>query len=546
MASAVPELITGKFGELVWDEATLLWSFKDDVGDLKETMDLLQALMHDADKRQKNQYEGKTVQLWMKKFKSVAYDVEDLLDKLEAIQLIKQTQSKMKLFFSSYNPLLTQLTMAHKIKKLKKELAIIKEDGHHLHLVPNYNTPRLAEQSTNGDTVAWTNEDVDIEMIGRDTEKENIMKLLLRSEAEEHISIIPIVGLGGLGKTTLAQAVLSDKRAKIFDLRVWVFVSANFNLSRIGAIISHTCKSIGSLTSERYTENDDLQTIIEQLKTILPSKRYLIVLDDIWEEDEDNLEKLQQMLQYGGKGSKIILTTRIQRVVEKLDVSVLAKRRIICPVRKSDHVNLSFLSEDDCWNVMRQRALGHNDGISRLESIGREISRKCGGLPLLARSLGFLLSQNKSTEAWEDIRDREIILGMTEDHQTSKTLKSLMLSYYYMPFEVKLCFTYCAVFPKGFTIARDHLIQQWRALGYVQSIDGHHCISYLLGMSFLLISKSSQSKSGLKNHPEPSLQSQPKPEMLSDLQSETETDMQSEPESDLRSKPTRTRIRLAK
>jgi len=98
MASAVPELITGKFGELVWDEATLLWSFKDDVGNLKETMDLLQALMHDADKRQKNQYEGKTVQLWMKKFKSVAYDVEDLLDKLEAIQLIKQTQSKVLIF----------------------------------------------------------------------------------------------------------------------------------------------------------------------------------------------------------------------------------------------------------------------------------------------------------------------------------------------------------------------------------------------------------------------------------------------------------------
>jgi hypothetical protein len=215
-------------------------------------------------------------------------------------------------------------------------------------------------------------------------------------------------------------------------------------------------------------------------------------LDDIWEVHDDNLQKLQQMLQHGAKGSKIILTTRIQRVVERLDVGVLARHRIIRPVRESDRINLTYLSEDDCWNVMRQSALGQDDGVvARLEEIGREIAKKCGGLPLLARSLGFLLSQNKSTEAWEDVRDREITLGITEDHESPEALERLMLSYYYMPFKVKLCFTYCAVFPKGFTIPRDHLIQQWRALEYIQSVHDHYCIDYLMGTSFLMISKSS-------------------------------------------------------
>ncbi|XP_039822654.1 putative disease resistance protein RGA3 [Panicum virgatum] len=229
------------------------------------------------------------------------------------------------------------------------------------------------------------------------------------------------------------------------------------------------------------------------LKSMLPTKKYLIVLDDMWEEGVDNLEKLKHMLQYGRKGSKIILTTRMQHVVDKLDIGALASQGIICPMRKSDQINLSILSDDDCWNVMRQTPFWQDEDLCGLEAIGRQIAKKCAGLPLLARSLGFLLSQHKSTEAWEDIRDKKIFLGMEENTLFQEPLERLMLRYYYMPLKFKLCFTYCAVYAKGFTIASDNLIQQWRALGYIQSIvDGKHCVDYLLGMSFLQISKTSQ------------------------------------------------------
>ncbi|KAL6847256.1 hypothetical protein ACP4OV_023109 [Aristida adscensionis] len=492
-ASAVAGLLAGKLGELAWDEATLLWSFKDDVDDLKDTMKTLNAMMCDADSRS-GQDQREIMRVWMEKFKCGAYDVEDLLDKFEAIELMKQSQSKIKLFFSSYNPLLMRVTMAHKIKKVKKDLEIIKKDGQDLNLVPNYNTPSSAEGIADQATVA-TKEDTEIRMIGRDNEKDKIIKLLLKSEAE-CVSIIPIVGLGGLGKTTLARAVFSDKIAKTFDLQVWVSVSKAFNLTRIGKIIiPHASTSIGIGTSEGYIiRSDDLDSIIEQVNTILRTKRYLIVLDDVWEEDVKNLEKLKQMLQCSGKGSKIILTTRMQRVVQKLDADDdLVMQQRICPVHESDRIYLRSLSVDECWNVMRQRALGQDDDVGRFEAIGLEIARKCGGLPLLARSLGFLLSEDKSTEAWEEIRDRNITFDMTEGDPASDTLGRLMLSYHYMQVKVKLCFTYCAVFPKGFVVARDHLIQQWRALGYIQStVDGHRCINYLLGMSFLQISEYSQ------------------------------------------------------
>uniref|UniRef100_K3ZEG7 Disease resistance N-terminal domain-containing protein n=1 Tax=Setaria italica TaxID=4555 RepID=K3ZEG7_SETIT len=98
MATAVAELIAGKLAGLVWDEATLMWSFKDDVDALSWTMVKMKALMRDADRRA-SQDEGRRgreiVQVLMKDFKSAAYDVEDLLDEFEAIELIKKSQSKV-------------------------------------------------------------------------------------------------------------------------------------------------------------------------------------------------------------------------------------------------------------------------------------------------------------------------------------------------------------------------------------------------------------------------------------------------------------------
>lgn len=265
-------------------------------------------------------------------------------------------------------------------------------------------------------------------------------------------------------------------------------MSKKFDLRRIrDKIILEQNRSISTGTSERYAAptDDDLQTILEQMQSILPTKRYLIILDDLWEEGVDNLNNLKQMLQYGARGSKIILTARRQQVVENLKLDDVVERRTIFPVHRREQIILDSLSVEDCWNVMRQTAL-HNNDVGGLENIGRKIAERCSGLPLLARSLGFLMSREVSTLAWEEIRDREIILDMEED---KKTFQSLMLSYYYMSLEFKLCFTYCAVFPKGFVISSDHLIQQWRALGYIpESTKGRRCINYLLGMSFLQIS----------------------------------------------------------
>lgn len=315
-------------------------------------------------------------------------------------------------------------------------------------------------------------------MLGRDIEKEKIISLLLTSEANQDISIIPVVGIGGIGKTTLAESVCADKRVSVFDVSVCVNVT-KLDLDKIGTVIL-----------KNMNLNIDLANIDVQfhLKKELATRRYLIILDDLWEEDGNQLEELKRMLQHGRKGSCIIVTTRNLSVVQKLRTGFLANERIICPVPESDKIDLGGLSSDDCWELMKRRAFGPDDDHSGLEETGRQIAEKCGGSPLVANALGQVMSEPRTVRAWEEIRDTKVDLGMREKHQ-KETLDRLMLSYYYMPPEFKMCFAYLAAFPKGSPIDSNHLIQQWNALRYIDypGHDGERCINYLLGMSFLRI-----------------------------------------------------------
>ncbi|KAF7076619.1 hypothetical protein CFC21_081245 [Triticum aestivum] len=371
IAGAVGKQVVTKLGKYAASEITLQWRYREDVLDLGEKMKDLEAVLLDADDKSRRVGEGgRLYQQWLTKLKRVSYDVEDMIDELDANELIKKSQSKVNLWISRNNQLLQRKTMPHKMKKVMKKIDAIKEEGRMvLNLVPQ---EARGEGSRNSETFAanWNGCGMKTGMVGRDMEKEKIISLLLTSEANQDISIIPVVGLGGIGKTTLVESVLTEKRVSVFDASIWINVSEQFDLHKIASAILRRMMD-GTINHD----NCDLQQV---LKKELAKRRYLIVLDDLWEEDGNNLERLKEMLQHGRKGSRIIVTTRNLGVVQQLRTGFLANQRKICPVPESDIIDLGVLEPGDCWELIKQRTFGPDDDHNGLEEIGKQIARSVG------------------------------------------------------------------------------------------------------------------------------------------------------------------------
>ncbi|XP_059649181.1 putative disease resistance RPP13-like protein 1 [Cornus florida] len=286
---------------------------------------------------------------------------------------------------------------------------------------------------------------------GRDDDKEKIIDLLLSDEVTSihEIPVIPIVGMGGVGKTTLAQLVYNDDRVhQNFDMKVWVFVSDEFDVSMI------TKKIVEAVTASTHDTND-LNLLQIKLKDSLTEKKFLLVLDDIWNENYDDWDLLKKPFRLGAPKSRIIATTRTENVA-----------KVMCTV-PSHH--LDQLSFEDSWSIFVKHAF-HNEDFSAhqdLEMIGKEIVSKCKGLPLVVKSRAGLLRSERDIEEWKNILESEMW------HPQNNILPSLRLSYHYLPLHLKRCFAYCSIFLKNHKFEKEKLVQLWIAEGFVRQPKGN-------------------------------------------------------------------------
>ncbi|XP_047046598.1 disease resistance protein RPV1-like isoform X1 [Lolium rigidum] len=453
VAAAVSQ-VARKIGEIVGaaqGEVKLCCNFSDDLETIKDTLVYLEDLLKNAEK---NSFGSDRANLrhWLAQIKALAFDIEDIVDEYysskEQFEGSSSYAKKGSLFCSLSNPIISKVSMVHKMKSKRELLQTRQHLPTQYHFISHINS---AVDFYEKQTTSYRNSDITI--FGRDRDLGNLMDMIMQKSVNE-ISIISIVGPVGLGKTSLAQLVFNDSQTKAFRFRIWVHVSmGNVSLEKIG-------RDIVSQTTERIEGNMQLQSIKNAVQTILNKYSCLIVLDSLWGKDEE-VNGLKQMLLTGRQTeSKIIVTTHSDKVANLMSTS--------------QPYNLSALSEDDCLKIFSQRAMtGHGDPLFR--EYGDEIVRRCDGTPLVANFLGSVVNaQRQRREIWQAAKDKEM-WKIEEDYPEDKIsplFPSFKIVYYNMPHELRLCFVYCSIFPKGSPIDKKKLIQQWIALDMIESRHG--------------------------------------------------------------------------
>ncbi|KAK9087909.1 hypothetical protein Syun_030303 [Stephania yunnanensis] len=214
-------------------------------------------------------------------------------------------------------------------------------------------------------------------------------------------------------------------------------------------------KEIVEVVTKSRFDHDNLDVIQDGVLEKVRGKKFLLVLDDVWSDKQDEWNMLKSCLTSAAKGSSIVVTTRLETVASITGT-------ISIPYR------LGGLSKDDCWLLFRYYAFGMRNELEKpnLVSIGREIVKKCGGLPLAAKALGSLLRFKANERQWELIRDSEI-WDVEEEANKENThiLPALRLSYNNLSPRARQCFAYCSLFPKDYNMSKEDLVYLWLSNG---------------------------------------------------------------------------------
>ncbi|KAH9684615.1 putative disease resistance RPP13-like protein 1 [Citrus sinensis] len=466
-------------------------------------LEMIKAVLDDAEeKKTTNQF----VKKWLGKLQNLAYDVEDLLDEFQTEAFRRKlllgngdpaaaqdqpsssrtrTSKFRKLIptcCTTFTPQSIQFdyAMMSKIKEINDRFQDIVTQKDSLGLNVS-SAGRSKKDRQRLPTTSLVNE---AKVSGRETEKKEIVELLLKDDSRNDggFSVIPIIGMGGLGKTTLAQLVYNDKQVEDhFDLKAWTCVSDDFDVFRL------TKSILISIAADQNADNQDLNLLQEKLKKHLFGKKFLLVLDDVWNEDYNDWVDLSLPFEAGAQGSKIVVTTRNQEVA-----------KIMSPDQAYE---LKNLSTEDCLSVFAQHSLGTRDFSSHksLEDIGKKIVIKCNGLPLAAKTLGGLLRGKHDRREWEDVLSSKI---WELPQERCRIIPALAVSYYYLPPTLKQCFAYCSLLPKDYEFEEEEIILLWCASSFLDHREsgnpsedlGRKFFQELRARSFFQQSSSSRSR----------------------------------------------------
>ncbi|XP_074288926.1 putative disease resistance protein RGA1 isoform X2 [Silene latifolia] len=439
--------------------------WESDLGKLNKSVSFIKNMLLDADMKPELSH-GE--QGWIEELQEVLYEADDLFDEVITIskqkelnagaKFSKKVLDKVSRFFSSKNHILLSYNTSQEVKSIQQKLDAIAKD----HARYEFKVDHEATLKRKEDTCSFLDETHE-NIIGREDDVKLVVDMLLDPNVEENVGFVVVVGIGGLGKTALAQLVYNhDRVGTRFEKKLWVCVSDHDGKGLdVQTILGNI---IESSTNKKPSDVSTMQSIQSKLQEELKNKTYLLILDDLWTEDPYEWSKLRRYLTIGASGSRVVITTRSEKTAEV----VLGK------VIHSNIYMLKGLSDDNSWRLFMLTAFEQDSNQANdphLTRIGKQIVKKCSNVPLAIKVLGTLLYGE--THRWESFEKNRLPQIEAAKNPIMSILK---LSYNNLEPSLKNCFKHCALFPKGFVMEKRELISLWVAQGYIGDSDDYFLI----------------------------------------------------------------------
>ncbi|KAI4370778.1 hypothetical protein MLD38_019088 [Melastoma candidum] len=468
MAESVVNFLVTKVGLFLENEYKLLRVRQEELVSAKDVLERTQANLRITDSLEETDEE---VRVWVKQLRECAYDMEDALDELKLV--LTHDHDKFQWGSIQLGSIHRRLSCCVRNMKDRHRLTteIRKISGRiksvcagQQSLRRKFNRARDDPSSSNTD-IAWPDPRTNAllldktELLGMEEPKKKLVDSLLRGTSGREV--ISIVGMGGLGKSTLAMQVYEDG-----EVRKHFSVYAFINLSRYAKpedLLKDMLRQIMRDMSKPVPPGADtmnshwLKLIIRDL---LQRRRYLIVLDDVWSIRE--WDAIKHALPNNDQGSRVMITTR--------DVDVASTA---CTEFHGEVYNMEPLQTDVSWELFCRKTFQGNPCPSHLEDICKHILRKCDGLPLAIVAISGVLAtkETRRINEWDVVR-RGLCAEIDGNDKLQNLKRVLLLSFGDLPYHLKACFLHLSVFPEGLPIERIRLVRLWIAEGFVGRKEG--------------------------------------------------------------------------
>uniref|UniRef100_A0ACD5Z847 Uncharacterized protein n=1 Tax=Avena sativa TaxID=4498 RepID=A0ACD5Z847_AVESA len=440
------------------EEVQMLLGVRKEISKMDVKLKDLKNFLADADRRN---ITDKSVQEWVGQLKRALYEVADILD---LCQLKAMEQGSSTVDVGCFNPLLFCMrnplhahVIGSRIKALNKRLDIIKERSAQfsfINLGSYHSSTKHTSRScypSRETTSVFDRSGIVGEKIKEDT-RALVEIMLTEKGGNTNIMVVAIVGIGGIGKTTLAQKVFNDETLNTkFDKMIWLSINKDFDMVEL-------LRTAITLAGGEHGGEKVLAVLQPILTNVLTGKKLLLVMDDVWSHGAwgDVLER--SLGSVVAQGSRVLVTTRDERVARGM--------KAVLPYHHIDK-----LKEEDAWSLLKKQIVSsETDGheIDTLKDIGLQIVAKCDGLPLAIKVMGGLLCQKeKKHRNWEMVLDDSI---WSVSEMPEELNHAIYLSYEDLPASLKQCFLYYSILPKTSLFYTHEIVGMWISEGFLHGI----------------------------------------------------------------------------